>query len=411
MLSKRVVAVVGSVAVVAAGVTALPGIAAAAPGWSHQKLWSTDGTNGSVGAGVSGNGKKAVVVATGMATDWKRGRWGAGENLPRGDVMYGVDSVQLSRTGRTAFVNWIGDANEGIDDLYASVRVGSKWRTKKYGAGISHASLSRNGATAVVAWYDQNPDFGTTDHVYVRTWQDGSWSSALSLALPGGELGTNNRIYTAVSDGGTEAAVVWEQGGDVKAATWDGAVWSAPLTAVGSVPLAVRMAGAGQATVLTGRGFGVDQIRVETMATAPGGFTPAALVGDVNASSFYALNTAELDATGTGGLLLLDGAGASVATWSATSPFAVKELGLVFTAADLASRGGSALLTTMTDPTDLNASRKVAVRTWDGVTWSAAKKVGRCVNRPLTAAVSDRGTTRAAAWSCGHLHVARNATR
>lgn len=387
--------------------------AQAAPRWSRQQeLWTTDGTTGAVGAAVSGSGRRAVVVATGKSADWTRGRWVPARRIPQGRAMYGVEDVQLSSRGNTAFALWIGDANEGVDDLYASVRVDGRWRTNQFGAGTAAGGLARNGAAAAVAWYDMDPDFGTTDHIYVQMWSGRVWGAVTDVALPAGEIGVTGRPQVAVSDDGSQVAVAWDQGGALQVAFWDGATWSAPVTGgVGSAPVAIRMTGAGRAAVLTGSADVDGELHLDVVTATAAGVTPPTSVGDVPALGVYSLDKAELDPAGTGGLVLFSGAGAGVATWSAGRPFAVTELGAVFAAADLAERGGSGLVTTMTDPTDMGAAPKVAVRSWNGAAWSAPKTIGRCVNHPLAAAVSGRGEVKAAAWTCGHLHAVHSPRR
>lgn len=382
--------------------------------WTHQQeLWSTSGSSRTdIGMAASGNGSKAVLMAAGRASDWTGSKWGKGKRIPHGDLMYSPDP-QMSRNGKTVLATWSGDANEGVDDLYRAVRVGGTWSAKKYGAGTGEASLAANGRLGVSAWYEEDPDDGFAYHLYVSRWT-GRWSSKVDLMVPAVDLsGHSPRV--AVDDAGENAVVAWSQGGVTRVSFWDDGDWSAPAAGLpGRIPMAATFADGKTATVVTARELAAGQWQLERFsATRAGGIGVPSVIGTVSAYSEYAI-TVELNGAGTSGIVQFPNASVqsdpwAVATWASGSAFTVEDLGEVEVASAIARRGGRALVTTMAQSPGSDAAVPgVHVRSWDGTAWSAPKKIGRCADKQVGAALSRNGAVAVAGWTCSHAHAVRS---
>lgn len=407
-VSTAVVAfAVGSVLLVG-----VPASAGPTGGWTpQQELWKVGGSSTQVAVGTSGNGQKSTILSAGKYSDWTGSSWAKGKKMPGADEMY-APSVQWDLKGKRTLAIWDGESNEGVADLYRSVRTKGKWKTQMYGAGNADAHLSPYAKMAISAWYEVDEEDGTSTNMYVSLW-DGSWSLEEDLAAPVGDLATSGAPRVAADGQNDEAVVTWVQNANLYVSFWNGAGWGAPsIGAPGRQPLDVVLLPGGSAAILTSRDVGVAQQDIEVALVTPGGpvVFPAAPVGSTFAYRATGVEGTLSDDGGSGLVSYSDlstsPASRTVATWSPTDPFDAFGFGDVNLSAALSSSGGSALATYMPSA-NAEVGNKVQVRTWNGATWSSPKKIGTCKSRQTASDVSAGGVM-VAGWACTHIHVTRS---
>lgn len=398
----------GAVALLSA---AIPVQAGPGDTWTRaQELWPTTSTATDVGMAVSGDGKKAVIMADGKASMWTQQSWGEPQRVPKGKYSTDHPQIVMSANGKRTVAAWGGGANEGVDMLYRSTKVGGgRWTSEMYGNGQGQVALGTDGGLAALGWYEVNPDDGVARHMYVSTWDGMTWSEAQDVGLPGQPFGGDGPVVAVDADS-SHAVAAWTQGDSLQVSLYDGAWVPANLGPMGRVPLAAAFDSiTGNAIVITGRLTGVNEMALEQATVTPAGIIAMGVmpIGLIPVGEFYDVDV-QLSSDGGTGLAGYYGPdGFEVATWTPEAPFTVHVAGAGISTAALAAGGGRALITTMTDSADSPTSA-VGVSTWDGSAWSGSRTVGTCKDRQVAGALSAAGTTVVAGWSCNHIHAVRS---
>lgn len=393
-----------------------PGQAGSDTSWTPaQQLWATEDGRQDIGLAVSGNGTRAVVMSKGRAALWTGSTWGPSKPVPKGRYEMVAPQLHMSWNGKRILATWAANADEGVDHLYRSTKVGSKkWRTQVFGQGEGVSALSDDGTLGAVAWYEIWPDDGKPTEMYVATWRNGAWSATRDLTLPGLAL-DGRRPVVAVQEGTDDAFAAWSQAGRLRVSFF-GAAWSPAISgAPGRLPMAGTMnADTGNAELVTARETGVDEWTLERVTVTQAGnvAVAGAPIDVITAGSLYGV---DVQSAAGGDSALVEYVDNSVepvqhlvSIWAEGTGSVTHEVGPVEAVAALARNGSAALITTMTDSNVAGSTPAVRVTRWDGDSWSAAKKVGRCQDSRVGSAVSPSGTSMVAGWTCGHVHAVRN---